>query len=417
MIVALLLGAAIQAASLDAPPPEPCLSICDAAALRPFFDKLARVQTEGRTVRIMQIGDSHTAGDQITGAWRAALQARYGNAGRGVLAPGRPYQGYLTRDVTAQQSAGWSVAGIFGPTYRSANTTPVGVANYSFTALSDGAQLSIAADRDGFDRFTACALTGPGAGTLTLTIGSVVRPVALAAARVESRCVQVEALAAPVATLSVAGGPVTVTSWSTERAAPGVILSNLGTVGAQLIHFARTDDRLVATEIAQYRPDLLVIAFGTNEAFTPRFSASDYASRLRAGIARVKRLAPDTPILILGAPDSATTRPEIQTGESGRSAPCTTGLLSSFDATLQDWRPTAALGVVQATQRRVAHDEGVAFWDWSRAMGGRCTPLQWARTGLMRGDRVHFTSAGAKIIADRLQADLDAAAFAVGAVR
>jgi hypothetical protein len=58
-------------------------------------------------VHILQIGDSHTAGDRITGKLRAALQARFGDGGRGVLPPGVPYAGYapLQVEVTAE---GWT---------------------------------------------------------------------------------------------------------------------------------------------------------------------------------------------------------------------------------------------------------------------------------------------------------------------
>ena len=412
--MSLLAIALAQAAPLAAPPPDPCPTICDAKKLKPYFDKLARIARDRNTVRILQIGDSHTAGDQITGAWRAALQARYGNAGRGVLAPGRPYQGYLTRDVTAAQSAGWTVAGIFGPTYASADPTPRGLANFSLTSGAEGATLSIAADRAGFDSFTVCALTGPGAGTLTFRIGATARAIPLAADRVAPWCERIDAdPPAANASLTASGGPVTVTSWATERATPGVVLSNLGTVGAQFVHFARTDDRVVAAEAAQYRPDLLVVAFGTNEAFMPGFTAAGYASRLRASVARLKRLFPDVPVLMLGAPDSATTRADLLTGESGASPACPPGPLLAPDiaaAPTPDWRPTAALATVQATQRRVAHEEGLAFWDWSQRMGGRCTSLGWSRTGLMRPDHVHFTTTGAAEIARRLQVDLDAAA-------
>jgi hypothetical protein len=37
----------------------------------------------GRPLHIVVIGDSHTAGDAITGALRETLQARLGNGGRG----------------------------------------------------------------------------------------------------------------------------------------------------------------------------------------------------------------------------------------------------------------------------------------------------------------------------------------------
>jgi lysophospholipase L1-like esterase len=391
-------------------PPPACETLCDADRLQPFFVKLANARRQ--TVRILQIGDSHTAGDQLTGAWRTALQARYGNAGRGVLAPGRPYQGYLTKDVTASMSAGWSVNGVFGAIYKGAGAPPVGLSGFSMTSTVDGATMQISADRGTFDTFTVCALTGPGAGTLRLTLGEAEQEIALAADRVEPRC-QTLSFASPSAALTASGGPVTITSWSTERTTPGVVLSNVGTVGSQLVHLDRTDDRVVAAELRQYRPDLLVVAFGTNEAFIPAFSATEYEARLRSGLARLRRLAPGVPMLLLGAPDSATKQPTLQRNAGTPSAPCY--LLGTGD----DWRPTAALPLVQAVQRRVAAETGAAFWDWSQAMGGRCAATAWPgwTPPLMRPDRVHFTTAGAAEIARRLSADLDRAMAPVAFLR
>ena len=62
-------------------------------------------------------------------------------------------------------------------------------------------------------------------------------------------------------------------------------------------------------------------------------------------------------------------------------------------------------------QRRVARSLNIGFWDWEARQGGRCSALAWVRAQppLMRGDYVHFTSAGGREIAGRLQADLDRA--------
>ncbi|WP_230771939.1 GDSL-type esterase/lipase family protein [Sphingomonas sp. Leaf4] len=384
-------------------------ALCDADRLRPFLEKLADAPADPAPVRILQIGDSHTAGDQITGSWRTLLQARFGRGGRGVMAVGRPYAGYLTRDITATQSPGWSVDGIFGPAYRPAGPVRMGLSAYSLTSQTPGATVTLSADGGRtFDRLTLCALTGPGAGTVRLGIGAASLDWSLAAPASGSQCRTLDAGGeASGASVTVIAGPVTLTSWDTARSrGGGVVLSNLGTVGAQLVHFGRTDERVVATELATYRPDLIVVAFGTNEAFRPGFSAAAYEATLRADLARLRRLAPGVPMLLFGAPDSATRTPGLQSGEGGISPPCPTSAL---------WRPTAALAAVQAIQRRQAHAAGIAYWDWAQAMGGRCTADGWTQgtTPLMRGDHVHFTSRGGAEIARRLQADLDRALAAL----
>jgi lysophospholipase L1-like esterase len=383
---------------------QPCANgLCDADRLRPFLDALAHARDGGRPVRIVQIGDSHTAGDQVTGSWRTILQSRYGSGGRGVLPPGRPYAGYLTRGITASQSAGWSVNGLFGASYAGPGAPPIGLSGFSLSTAQAGASMSLSADEDeAFDRFTVCAMRRPGAGGVAMSAGATTRQWSLDGADVEPACETIET-GAPVTTASstATGGAVTITSWATEREGRGgVTLSNLGTVGAQLVHFGRSDDALVSREFDEYRPDLIVVAFGTNEAFKPGFSADAYEAALRAQIARIRRLAGGAvPILMLGAPDSATRDASLQGGEP----PCP-GLDGS-------WRPTAALAVVQSIQRRRAHEDGAAYWDWSAAMGGHCAATRWSQGSMpmMRADRVHFAKAGGAEIARALQASLDAA--------
>ena len=397
-LIATMLQVAAPATAL------PCTqALCDADRLAPVFAKLRSARGSGRIVRIVQIGDSHTAADQVTGSWRTLLQARFGRGGRGVLPPGRPYAGYLTRDITATQTGPWTTAGIFGSA-RHPGGGPLGLTGYTLSTDTPGATIGLRADRAelGFDRFTVCALTGPNAGSVSLTIGGVQQRWSLAAPTAGSDCTTLTSpLPVSSAGVTVTQGPVALTSWSTEVGTGGVTLSNLGTVGAQLLHFDRTDDSVVTRELAQYRPDLIVVAFGTNEAFYPRFTTSGYDAQLQASLRRLQRLAPGVPMLLIGAPDSATRLPSLQTGAAGVSLPCGEG----------EWRPTAALASVQAIQRTRAHQLGLAYWDWSQRMGGRCAATDWATQvpPLMRGDRVHFTSPGAARIAGWLEADLEAA--------
>ncbi|WP_294334300.1 GDSL-type esterase/lipase family protein [uncultured Sphingomonas sp.] len=397
--------AALMAALLQVTTPAPCTqALCDADRLAPVFAKLGEARRTGRTVRILQIGDSHTAADQVTGSWRTLLQARFGRGGRGVLPPGRPYAGYLTRDITATQSGPWATSGIFGAAWHPGGG-PLGLTGYTLSTDLPGAAIGLRADRAelSFDRFTVCALTGPSAGSVSLTIGGVQKLWSLAAPVAGSDCTTLTSpLPVSIAGVTVVQGPVTLTSWATEASrAGGVTLSNLGAVGAQLLHYDRTDDAVVARELAEYRPDLIVIAFGTNEAFYPRFTAAGYDAQLQASLRRLQRLAPGVPMLLIGAPDSATKLPSLQAGPAGVSLPCGAG----------EWRPTAALATVQSIQRARAHQLGLAYWDWSQRMGGRCTATDWAAQvpPLMRGDRVHFTSPGAARIAGWLEADLEAA--------
>jgi lysophospholipase L1-like esterase len=444
---------AITAAALGA---SACLgSLCNGSTLDPFFDKLARLQSGAtRPVHIMQIGDSHSAGDSISGAWRDLLQRRYGVGGRGVLPPGRPFDGYLVRGAQVSMSPGWSIAADFGSAW-STGGPPLGLSAFSLTSQSDGATMSIQADPgEAFDRFVVCAIARPNSGNLMLRAGTSAMHFDLSSVTERPEC-RTMSLPSPTtgADIRVEGKPVTITSWATFRSGRGVAMSNLGVVGSQLVHFARTDDAVLTEELRAYRPDLLVVAFGTNEGFSPRFNAFEYEVTLRTQIGRLRRLAGNVPILLLGAPDALSRREEMRgNGGSGSSSNCGTPSVApaaapqSVIGSIMDRLrgsvgmnrddapavqapapqppratstgtsrgplfPPAALKGVRDVQRRIASQLNVAFWDWESAMGGRCAADAWvhAQPPLMRGDYVHYTSAGGEEVARRLQTDLDRA--------
>jgi hypothetical protein len=278
-------------------------SLCGVNELSPFLAKLH--QAGARPVHILQIGDSHTAGDTITGAWRDILQQKYGSAGRGVLPPGRPFNGYITQGATVSMSPDWQIAGDFGSAW-SSPSPPLGISAYSLTTRTAGASMSISADpNQAFNRFVVCALMRPGGGKLQMRAGvnSVTFDLSSPTERPECRTLRLPSLVTSADVIAT-DGIVTMTSWATFHDGSGVVLSNLGVVGSQLVHWARTDDAVLTEELRTYKPDLIVIAFGTNEGFSPRVSDFEFEATLRTQIGRVRRIAGNVPILLLGAPDA-----------------------------------------------------------------------------------------------------------------
>src|SRR6185369_17739867 len=59
-------------------------------------------------VRLIQIGDSHTAADWYTGVVRRMLQARFGDGGRGFVAVGKPWKGYVQDGIRVGMTAEWA---------------------------------------------------------------------------------------------------------------------------------------------------------------------------------------------------------------------------------------------------------------------------------------------------------------------
>jgi lysophospholipase L1-like esterase len=328
----------------------------------------------------------------ISQAWRSRLQARYGNGGRGMLAAGRPYDGYLTWGVTAAQSPGWSVNALFGRAF-DPNGAWLGITGYTQTARARGETLSLGADTasDAFDRLIVCAIAQPNGGTLSLQIGERNTRWSLEAPVITSECrsLDSDAAASSASVVTEDARIVSVTSMTVLKREGGVVLSNLGVSGAQLVHLSRSPEVVVNHELSAFPPDLIVVAFGTNEGFSPVLDPVLYEVELRHQVFRLRWLAGrDVPILLLGPPDAATRTPGVLATSCG-----------------EGWYVPRRLAEVRERQRVVAHELGLAFWDWSAAMGGACASSAWVRDGLMRGDHVHFTRSGG----ERVGALLDAA--------
>jgi lysophospholipase L1-like esterase len=391
-------------------------NLCGVRALAPYFRAL-----EGRTallgapsVQILQLGDSHSAGDAISGAWRDLLQARYGAAARGVLPPGSPYWGFQPRQVHVVQTGAWKIEATFGRDSAGVAADAVfGLSGYRLTAADVGASFTLDAEPQAlFDRVVVCAVTAPGAGAYDVKWPGGSASVSLdGPGGVDCHGFDLPGLAGE-AVVSIQSTPVNLISWATFRPG-GVALSNLGVVGAQLSHFARAGDLTLTRELAAYAPDLIVLEFGTNEGFAPHFDPVLYEAVLRTQIERLGRLSHGVPLLVLGAPDAETRRPDLRHNALGGASWADPGADES------GWFPPPALVQIRAIQKRVALANGAAFWDWNAAMGGAGAAVAWAETAppLMRRDHIHYTSEGGAEIARRLQADLDLADKALFAGR
>jgi lysophospholipase L1-like esterase len=381
LLAAALLALTAPAAGQEATCPG---GLCGAEALNPWFEDLARLEAGAPIkVHVVQIGDSHTAGEVIPGTVRSRLQGRFGRGGRGYLAPGIPYDGYAPRQAVATVS-GWSwtpkPARVGG--YLSAETTGLfgGPAR-----VFEGGALTLALDPEAATgRVGLCGRDGR-----WLVEADGVEAAELELFGPQCRTASVDPSARSLTVRPTGPGGALDGVWL-EGAEPGVILSNVGQVGATLADLQARDEATVRAELAPFRPDLIILAFGTNEGFDGGLDFYVYEATLRDQIRRMRVFAPDAAILLLGAPDA------LRRGES----PACRGV--------PERGPPANLARVRHLQRLVAAETGVAFWDWQGRMGGECSAERLATSPepLMRGDRVHFTSAGGEWIGGLLADDL-----------
>lgn len=417
----------------------PCVAALCGADLLAGVPLTPAQMPSDRPVHIVQIGDSHTAGDAITAALRDALQARLGNGGRGLMPAGRPHPGVRLRGVSVTQSGGWSARGLFG-SGAADPWPPRGITGYTISSSSPGAALSLTADAS-FTAFGVCVAASADGPHLALTLGTDTQELAFAGTGPECRRI-VPAAPTDSARLELISGDAIVTGWWVERPS-GVIVSNLGVPGSQLQFLGRADDATIAAQFAALPPDLIILAFGTNEGFAPFFDANRLESQIREQVARIRRLAGTAPILLIGPPDAASRNTELRRNAPGEATDCndaiqrTPGRLPVDGLDIPLWsdeggtlapdpvqfsgpvpRPVRrglplfnppALAAASAVQRRLAGELGLAFWDWRARQGGACAAVRWMQSGLMGPDFIHYSPAGGTEVARMLLADLDAA--------
>ncbi|MDO1559477.1 GDSL-type esterase/lipase family protein [Brevundimonas sp. 2R-24] len=414
-MIAALLALAVTMAQ---PPERPadCTHLCGGEALAPVARTLHDPERQ-RPLRILILGDSHSAADHISGALRERLQGRYGEGGRGVLPAGLAFQGYSIRQGAIEASG-------VRMTRTGDDGQAAGLSGFVATAQA-GARLSLAVEGvAAFDELTICYLAEPGAGVLSITAGDARLEQSAAASDRAPRCVTLTPSSrAFEAAVEVSGAPVRLFSWAARRTTGGgVEVSNLGVIGALATSVLNRDAALLQAELEAYRPDLIIVAFGTNEGFEPQLDLDAYHAAYAGVLTRLASLAPQAQVVALGAPDAATVRPDLYyDGRDEAFAVCSpltpveradyAALVAARDPALARWYAPPMLGPVREAQRDVARSQGVPFWDWEAAMGGPCSIHQFylADPPMARGDHVHFTRWGADLIGGRLADDLIAA--------
>jgi len=395
------------------PPPPPA-----DRRLVSLFEALAAMESGLRRdpVVILQIGDSHTANDSFSGRLRELFQLRFGAGGRGVLPAGIPYPYFHPAGVQVS-ATGWERIG-GKPTGPGADPPPPALIGLAATRMHSAgpAEMTYSVDDPADLRQVAIEiLQQPGGGSLSVAYDD--RPAWLlgTAAAPPDRAVWVTLPASAGAhtmTLRARGdGPVDLLAVDLRRARPGVIWANLGTVGATVAQVASWDPAVVAADLAHLRPDLILLAFGTNEGFATSVDEAVYQAEFEAAARRLAQT--DVPLAVIEPPDgnrrlpagSALTASAAVADIAGASLGLRCGpALDEAGRPAGVWEEPPALALVRRAQAAVAARHNWFAWDWSAAMGGPCGMARWAAATppLAYPDHVHLREAGARQTAEAL---------------
>jgi len=372
----------------------------------------------GRTgrVTIVQIGDSHTAADHLSGRLRDRMQGRFGNAGRGMLPPGTPFAYWRPYQVSVEQTGRWTVnSSIRG----NSGSAAYGLSGFTIVGSARTDMMSLAArDQAEFDTVTVSTWTRPGGGKLAVEVDGQrigVIDTAGSPVRLEKATFSGEPGRRTLALRPEGNGPVEIADWAVYRKERGVVLTSHGFPGATIDILGTWNWQVTQKQLADLAPALILVAFGTNEGFAPVDALGAYEAQFESYIRLLQQAAPRASIMVMGPPD-ADRMPDYCGGRgdqrdrrpcqalSASEASSYAELLRGRSATLCRWHPPAGIARVREAQRRVAQRLGVGFWDWSEVQGGACGADRWAKLEppLEHKDRVHMREDGYAMSADRL---------------
>jgi len=334
----------------------------------------SRPEGIGRPFRIVQFGDSHTAGDFFTEQLRRRLQAKYGDGGIGWIIPA-PVPGQSSARYNVQLSGDWLLK-----TSRSKNVSDLPLGGFINTG-SVGSKILVEPVHKltpGRWRFGALVRSKPALVPSSLRLIGAGRthqnfsvfpqwtPVELSFSFITP---------APFI-LQVVSGRVEVAGLWIEREVSGVVVDHIGRNGATLSAFDRWSDDSIFRQLDARPVDAILLAYGTNESMD-NLTSSAYVSKIYHVIRRIQLASPTTPIILLTAPSFA----------------------ANLNMQCGQFLPPSLRSVIRA-QMASAILPGVQVWNWMHSMGGECAVADWSRQGLMRADRIHMTPAGYRLSAD-----------------
>lgn len=341
-------------------------------AMAAFHSSLRMTEADEAVTRIIHYGDSHVTADILTGAMRRSFQHGFGDAGAGFALAGRPWKWYSPVGGMSLASGGWQTDGL-GAFPRDGR---LGLAGVSLTTESAGEWIRWNLRGRYFDLYL---LRQPAGGAIDVFLdGALIYQHALLASdRFEAAYLELEAGAEGRHTIEIrtaARGRVRVLGIAAESRTAGVVYDALGINGARASRPLAWNWDVLADNLTRRDPQLIIIAYGSNEAGDTDLDVSEYASRFTELLRRFQQAAPRASLLVISPPDRSGV---------GRRLPA----------------------LVEA-QRRAALRAGAAFWNLFEAMGGADSIERWARLRLAQSDRVHLTQSGYRLVAEALYKEL-----------
>lgn len=357
----------------------------DSMAMETFFDKMDDLIFSGTgKINIVHMGGSHVQADIVSGRVRERLQTFFpGNKGsRGLVFPFRvagtnnPYNYFVSYTgnwancrCVRREDANCTM-GLTGMTISTKDTTASITVNLrtDYYQVYDFNHIRIFHAKDSLQMSVLLGMTDTSEYRIHTDYTKGITDIYL-----HKYLTDVQLLFRPADSLRTHG--YTLYGIQLENSDPGITYHAIGVNGAATYSYLRC--QLLEEELAEIKPDLVIFGIGINDAAGKNFDAGAFELNYKSIIEKLHRAAPGCAVLFLTNNDSYYKyRRKYYVNKNGET--------------------------VRSSMLHMGKVHNAAVWDFFTIMGGLSSMKIWEDNGLAKKDKVHFTSAGYKLMGDLL---------------
>lgn len=331
-----------------------------------FLSKLSFLQNNSgdSIVKIIHMGDSHTQMGYFPGEVRDALQARFGGKGIGLFFPNSLCFGYNPIGLDISSKTQWECEKVLNLT----SNIPLGIVGLAMRSSDSVCALNIAFR----DKKTLVAEFTVFHQNLGEEIAVVCEEGIAVTTSLSSKSAMTKVqLTQPTAAASIyfkrkkESKPFVLYALSVNsEISKGINYNTFGVSGGQY-KFLAENAPLMMEQMEAFKPDLVIISLGTNDAYVKDVTLESYSNMLVKFIQGLQKVSPKTEFILTTPPDTE----------------------------YRNHKPVSRKIVIESILQagKVAH---CAVWNFNEAMGGENTFKQWQKMKLANNDGLHFNPEG-----------------------
>jgi hypothetical protein len=369
--------------------------------------KLGRLLTgERRCVSIVHIGDSHIQAGFFTDLPRARLQARFGNAGRGLVFPYRALKTNSPLDYRISVTGVWTGQAIIRHDPAAKDSQLPGISGYTAGSSGIAARLTFQSSHpeNGFSIVKLFTKYSPDAKFGIGKEGADTFAPELADSS-PFPWLRTLALDSPTssAVISRTGGRFSTEGMVLLTGRPGVLYHTIGVNGARAVDYLSAP--LFWEQLPALEPDLVIVSLGVNEAYEPSFDTVAFIKSIDSLRAKILAVAPGCDILFTTPNDHAERiRKPAPPVAVKKKAP-----KRRRPSTILVYRNNPRGAACRAALVNYCNARELPCWDLWAVMGGSGSVDKWTDKKLAGRDHLHFAPAGYTVLGDLFDRALEKA--------